>query len=471
MILIPRLCRAAAAESRVMGIQCLVVVQGLLQVRLICFTANPKKPACRPVSIFMRHTITSPSWITSIPITTRTMQHQPTYLTNEDGEFLSHCCLIILNNTTYILAPDCFEQAYFNNILVTPCKKSARHFYSLSPISGLQDEEPYEIEPVSFEKKIPVVVNKRVSTITQWFVRDNGTYVLQLLHMADPRRNGLPVFDMETEQIIGMYLSTNWFRDHATVLPIDVVSDKPEIQIEPIFVSTSGYVHKHGIYLKDPSDFRMFDIDAERGVLASYEQTINASPRRDPPPPCGLCTDAAIEAFGMVFCIDKDNRIMRVLDYSNPFPINALCNEVRTVNNVENMTPYKFFKTIQRSSEEKITIEWINGDQEWYAPKLTESNLYFHVWRELPLENFVEDLLLGSGSPDDPDTPDSQKTSTAAASVEEEQITSESPTQAQDSAHVDSLVVEDHAAIEGKVEDKPGEDMKGTEDVDVCGDF
>jgi hypothetical protein len=211
---------------------------------------------------------------------------------------------------------------------------------------------------------------------------------LNILHMADPRRNGLPVFSID-KQLVGMYLCVNWFDQQATILPIDVVSEKThgELKQKVLIISTSGFVHGKSLYLKSAADFRQFDINHERGektsVLLSNKNKLASTKQNTPVPAIHLSPYPAIEAYGMVFLV-KDEKIVRVLDRSHPMPINGQSDEVVGINEQTQVTPWEFFSSIMDFGDKEVTIRWSNGDVQQFPAIKTDLGLYAHVWKPLP---------------------------------------------------------------------------------------
>lgn len=307
-------------------------------------------------------------------------------LVDANQQFICFCCLISLNGDKYILAPDCFAEAFYFGTKITPEKQSKRHCYSLSKIET--DKTPLSIEKVDYQKGTIAKIANNHTTITSWLLRPNGTYVLEILHMSDPRKNGAAVFNLK-QQLIGMYLSTNWFQTHATVLPIDVVYAKPHTDLfhKAICVSTCGFVHGKNLYLEASEDFRAFDIAAERGekpkVPLSNGKSLAVTKQKTPIECIGLAPEPAIEAFGIVFVV-RDDRIVRVLDRSQEFPINGLCDEVRGINEHKRVTPREFFDVVVAAADKNVVIHWSNGDEQQFKPKQTDIGPFYVIWKPIP---------------------------------------------------------------------------------------
>lgn len=306
-------------------------------------------------------------------------------LVDANQQFICFCCLISLNGNKYILAPDCFNEAFYFGTKITPEKQSKRHLYSLSLIET--DKTPLSVEKVDYQKGTFVKIANNPTTITSWLLRPNGTYVLEILHMSDPRKNGAAVFNLK-KQLIGMYLSTNWFQTHATILPIDVVSAKPHTDLlhKAICVSTCGFVHSKNLYLEEPNDFRAFDIYAERGdkpkVPLSNGKSLAVTKQKTQIWAPQLAPEPAIEAFGIVFVVRGD-RIVRVLDRSQEFPINGFCDEVQGINEHKRVTPKQFFDIVTVAADKNVVIHWSNGDEQQFKPKKNDIETFFIIWKPI----------------------------------------------------------------------------------------
>jgi hypothetical protein len=187
-----------------------------------------------------------------------------------------------------------------------------------------------------------------------------------------------------------MYLSTDWFESHATILPIDVVSDKPHTDLfhKAVLITSSGFVLNKNVFIENPDEFRLMDQGCERGekvkiLLNNKKSFLTVTKQKTPVPPLEFNLEPAIEAFGIVFIV-KNDKVVRVLDRSCDFPVYGLCNEVNGINQHKKTTPAQFFEMVQGCADRDVVIYWSNGVEEQFKPKKTDSGQWYHVWKPIP---------------------------------------------------------------------------------------
>lgn len=347
-------------------------------------------------------------------------------LTNHEHKFICYCIPIILNKKKYVLAPNVFTQAFFGVESVTPSKVSTRHGYCLCPTEYAGDA--YTPTPCHFKHHMSLRIQGRNTLFIAWRYRPNGTYVASLVHPSDPRRNGCPVLNDKSE-LMGMYLSTDWLTSKATVLPIDVVTDAPSIDINPMYIHPTGYVHGCNNFLANKSSMRIFDIQAEHGRTHTEEcvdgETVSSAQSPEPVPPLVLPSEMAIECLGMLF-VQHGNKVRCVQDWAGGVGFDAGPLTVWRINHIEAPNIHEFANEI-RTMVDVAVIEWVEFPGGGHRLERVERNVYFQgieindyvtIWNETDsvppspsstpsgsdsILNYSPKLLEWSGSPESPE--------------------------------------------------------------------
>lgn len=281
--------------------------------------------------------------------------------------FICLCCAIKIHDKNYIVAPNIFDDAFFNKKRLTVVKRSPRHGYCLCDAPDEIDQDDVcELSKEPISVGLGVVVNDVYSTVTSWLYRENGTYVPQLIHSANFRLNGVAVLDSDEESFVGMYLCSQYDATHVTFVPYDVITTQPSANIAPVLVWPSGLISGENVCLGSGDEFRTFDVHAEKGTVLQAK-TANGTifTPAIKTAPLAITQNKIVEWASQLF-VELGGKVVRFASsYKTLLQVHHKPMVVANVNKVMCAGIDEFVKVL--SGANTATIEWTNGDVETFA--------------------------------------------------------------------------------------------------------